>query len=124
MASQNWYENPARDISSSYQIASRAPSTYAGLHRRPWITCCTVMRIITLLFTALVDLQENSQRLRAMIVLDNLFCATQDVAIDSLAVSTLRVDERSRFRSGPGVRGGGNPDDSVSAQPQQQPAVR
>jgi PAT family beta-lactamase induction signal transducer AmpG len=29
-------------------------------------------------------------------VLNNLFCATQDVAIDSLAVSTLEPDERAR----------------------------
>jgi PAT family beta-lactamase induction signal transducer AmpG len=31
-----------------------------------------------------------------MVVLNNLFCATQDVAIDSLAVSTLLPDERAR----------------------------
>jgi PAT family beta-lactamase induction signal transducer AmpG len=31
-----------------------------------------------------------------MIVLNNFFCATQDVAIDSLAVSTLRESERGR----------------------------
>ena len=30
-----------------------------------------------------------------MIVLNNLFCATQDVAIDSLAISTLKKDERA-----------------------------
>ena len=95
-ASQNWNENPARDISSSYQIASRAPSPYAGLHRRAWIIRCTVMMIITLLVTALVDFQEHFQRLLAMTVLNNLFCATRDVAIDSLAVSMLRVDERRR----------------------------
>lgn len=31
-----------------------------------------------------------------MVVLNNVFCATQDVAIDSLAVSALQADERGR----------------------------
>ena len=64
--------------------------------RRAWIIFCTVMMIITLLITALVDFRANFHLLLAMIVLNNLFCATQDVAIDSLAVSTLRVNERGR----------------------------
>jgi PAT family beta-lactamase induction signal transducer AmpG len=64
--------------------------------RRAWIIFCTVMMIITLLITAMVDFKENFQLLLAMIILNNLFCATQDVAIDSLAVSMLREDERGR----------------------------
>ena len=64
--------------------------------RRAWIIFCTVMMIVTLLITALVDFRENFYLLLAMIVLNNLFCATQDVAIDSLAVSTLRINERAR----------------------------
>ena len=64
--------------------------------RRAWIIFCTVMMIITLLITAMVDFKENFTLLLVMIVLTNLFCATQDVAIDSLAVSTLRVSERGR----------------------------
>ena len=64
--------------------------------RRAWIIFCTVMMIITLLITAMVDFKENFSLLLAMIVLNNLFCATQDVAIDSLAVSTLRANERGR----------------------------
>ena len=64
--------------------------------RRAWIIFCTVMMIVTLLITATVDFKENFNLLLAMIVLNNLFCATQDVAIDSLAVSSLRPNERAR----------------------------
>ena len=64
--------------------------------RKAWIMGCLVMMIVTLVTTALVDFVENFRLLIAMIVLNNLFCATQDVAIDSLAVSTLKEDERAR----------------------------
>jgi PAT family beta-lactamase induction signal transducer AmpG len=64
--------------------------------RRAWIIFCTVMMIATLLITALIDFNQHFHLLLAMIVLNNLFCATQDVAIDSLAVHTLRPNERSR----------------------------
>jgi len=43
-----------------------------------------------------VDFVEDFQMLLIMVVLNNFFCATQDVAIDSLAVSTLKEDERAR----------------------------
>jgi len=64
--------------------------------RRAWIIFCTVMMIATLIVTALVDFERHFKLLLGMIVLNNLFCATQDVAIDSLAVSTLRENERAR----------------------------
>ena len=64
--------------------------------RKAWIIGCLIMMIITLLMTAMVDFVENFRLLIAMVVLNNLFCATQDVAIDSLAVSTLKEDERAR----------------------------
>lgn len=64
--------------------------------RKAWILFCTAMMIVTLVFTALVDFQEDFNLLLWMIVLNNFFCATQDVAIDSLAVSTLRENERAR----------------------------
>lgn len=72
--------------------------------RKAWISICTGMMIITLIFTAVVDFVENFQFLLWMIVLNNFFCATQDVAIDSLAVSTLKEDERA---SGNGYMFGG-----------------
>jgi PAT family beta-lactamase induction signal transducer AmpG len=64
--------------------------------RRAWIIICTTMMIATLVVTALVDFKTHFSLLMAMIVLNNLFCATQDVAIDSLAVSTLKENERGR----------------------------
>ena len=63
--------------------------------RKAWIMGCLVMMIITLLVTATVDFVEHFQLLLMMVVLNNFFCATQDVAIDSLAVSTLKEDERA-----------------------------
>jgi len=61
--------------------------------RKAWITLCTVMMIITLVVAANVDFARDYRLLLWMIVLNNFFCATQDVAIDSLAVSTLKKDE-------------------------------
>ena len=63
--------------------------------RKAWVAVCTVMMIITLIVTALIDFSEQFQLLLWMIVLNNFFCATQDVAIDSLAVSVLRDNERA-----------------------------
>ena len=63
--------------------------------RKAWITFCTSMMIVTLIAVAFVDFVANYQFLIWMIVFNNFFCATQDVAIDSLAVSTLRRDERA-----------------------------
>ena len=64
--------------------------------RKAWIFFCTSMMIVTLFVTAMVDFVANYQLLLVMIVLNNFFCATQDVAIDSLAVSTLKEEERGR----------------------------
>jgi len=67
---------------------------YGG--RKAWIIFCTTMMTVTLLITAAVDFVEDFQMLLLMVVLNNFFCATQDVAIDSLAVSTLKEEERAR----------------------------
>jgi PAT family beta-lactamase induction signal transducer AmpG len=64
--------------------------------RKAWILACTTLMIVTLMFVAAVDFHSNFQLLLAAVVLNNFFCATQDVAIDSLAVSTLQADERAR----------------------------
>ncbi len=64
--------------------------------RKAWIVFCTTMMIATLLLTAALDLIVEFRLLLFVIVLNNIFCATQDVAIDSLAVSTLKEDERGR----------------------------
>lgn len=64
--------------------------------RKAWIVFCTVMMITTLLITAVLDLKTDFQLLLMVVILNNVFCATQDVAIDALAVSTLKEDERGR----------------------------
>ena len=64
--------------------------------RRAWILGCTTMMLVSLLVLASIDPGQHFQWLLAMVVLHNFFCATQDVAIDSLAVSTLQPDERAR----------------------------
>ena len=63
--------------------------------RKAWIMICTAMMIVTLVVMASVDFVANYEVLLCMFILNNIFCATQDVAIDSLAVSTLRDDERA-----------------------------
>ncbi len=62
--------------------------------RKAWIVLCTTMMIVTLIGLALVDFETHYEVLIWAVLLNNLFCATQDVAIDSLAVSTLKEDER------------------------------
>lgn len=64
--------------------------------RKAWIVFCNTMMIMTLIAVAMIDFKENFTLLLVMIVINNFFCATQDVAIDSLAISTLKVNERGR----------------------------
>jgi PAT family beta-lactamase induction signal transducer AmpG len=64
--------------------------------RRAWIVGCTSMMLATLLVVGSIDTGQHFQWLLAMVIVHNVFCATQDVAIDSLAVSTLEPDERAR----------------------------
>ena len=80
-----WVWAPAIDLVKLHRFGGR----------KAWILFCTAMMVITLIVTAIVDFQENFELLIAMVVLNNFFCATQDVAIDSLAVSTLEKDERA-----------------------------
>jgi PAT family beta-lactamase induction signal transducer AmpG len=64
--------------------------------RKAWLLICTVMMCITLITMAVVDFVANYQLIIWMVILNNIFGATQDVAIDSLAVSTLKDNERAR----------------------------
>lgn len=64
--------------------------------RRAWIVACTTMMLLSLLLLASIDAEQQFHWLLATVILHNFFCATQDVAIDSLAVSTLKADERAR----------------------------
>jgi PAT family beta-lactamase induction signal transducer AmpG len=64
--------------------------------RRAWIVGCMSMMLATLLVVGSIDTGQHFQWLLALVIVHNVFCATQDVAIDSLAVSTLQPDERAR----------------------------
>lgn len=86
---------------------------YGG--RKAWIFGCLAMMIITLLAAGLIDFVNQFELLLALILIHNIFAATQDVAIDSLAVSTLKADERGTGNGfmfggayiGQGLGGGG-----------------
>ena len=64
--------------------------------RRAWIIACTTMMLLSPLLLASIDAGQHFRWLLVTVIVHNFFCATQDVAIDSLAVSTLRADERAR----------------------------
>lgn len=64
-------------------------------HRRTWILCTQIMMIGTLLSCIPISItSENVQLLTMIIFIHNLFCATQDVAIDALACNVLKPQER------------------------------
>lgn len=67
---------------------------YGG--RRTWILGSIGMTIVTLLLMALADFEQNYELLVVIVILNNFFCATNDVAIDSLAVGILPESERGR----------------------------
>jgi PAT family beta-lactamase induction signal transducer AmpG len=54
------------------------------------------MMIITLYMASSVDFKSQFNLLLILVLINNIICATQDVAIDSLAVTTLKPDERAR----------------------------
>ena len=62
--------------------------------RRAWIVGCQLMMSLTLLAAWPVDFATNLKLLAAIIVVHNVFAATQDVAIDALAVAVLPEPER------------------------------
>lgn len=86
---------------------------FGGL--RAWISICLVMMILTLIVLALVDYNTNFNLMLALVFIHNIFAATQDVAIDALAVKTLKEDERGTGNGfmfggaylGQGLGGGG-----------------
>lgn len=64
--------------------------------RRAWILGCMAMMLVTLIVVASIDAAQHFRWLLAMVIVHNFFAATQDVAIDSLAVSALEPGERAR----------------------------
>lgn len=83
--------------------------------RRAWISICLLMMILTLIVVALIDYNAHFQLMLVLVFIHNIFAATQDVAIDALAVSSLHEDERGTGNGfmfggayvGQGLGGGG-----------------
>jgi PAT family beta-lactamase induction signal transducer AmpG len=63
-------------------------------HRRGWILFTQIVMALTLGVLVFVKLPEQLGLFTAILLVHNTFGATQDVAIDSLAVNTLNEDER------------------------------
>lgn len=79
-----WLAGPAVDILGSERHG----------RRRVWIVAMQVLMVATLLAASGVNFVENLWLFTAVIFLHNAFGATQDVAIDALAVNVLHEDER------------------------------
>lgn len=62
--------------------------------RRAWIVSMQVAMVLSLLAMQYFDLSMNIAALTWLVILHNCFAATQDVAIDALAVTTLSAEER------------------------------
>jgi PAT family beta-lactamase induction signal transducer AmpG len=62
--------------------------------RRTWIVAMQVMMIVTLLIAIPINFTANLKLFTLIILIHNAFCATQDVAIDALAVGVLKEGER------------------------------
>jgi PAT family beta-lactamase induction signal transducer AmpG len=83
--------------------------------RKAWIILCQALMILTLFAVARVDYTTDFDLLITLVLVHNFFAATQDVAIDSLAINTLREDERGTANGfmfggayiGQGLGGGG-----------------
>ena len=63
-------------------------------HYRAWIFGAQTMMILTLLVVMIIDPGANLKLLTLLIVIHNVFAATQDIAIDALAVGVLPEKER------------------------------
>jgi PAT family beta-lactamase induction signal transducer AmpG len=64
--------------------------------RRMWIVAAQAMMLVTLLSGMNIEFTSNMNMhlLVILLVVHNIFAATQDVAIDALACNTLKEDER------------------------------
>lgn len=80
-----WLVGPVVDLVYSKRLG----------YRRTWILSTQIMMVGTLLCCIPIQMSSsNVQLLTAIIFIHNLFCATQDVAIDALACNVLKEDER------------------------------
>ncbi len=62
--------------------------------RRAWIVGCQAVMALTLLAAMPLDLNLHLGLITTIVLVHNIFSATQDVAIDALACGTLQEDER------------------------------
>ncbi|HEX8916400.1 MAG TPA: MFS transporter, partial [Humisphaera sp.] len=62
--------------------------------RRAWIVACQLLMALTILAAWPVNMTSQLNLFAALLIVHNVFAATQDVAIDALAVTALREDER------------------------------
>jgi len=79
-----WAVGPIVDVFSSDRFG----------RRRMWIVAMQVMMVLTLMAALPVNFTTEVKFFTFIILLHNIFGATQDVAIDALAVNTLEQDER------------------------------
>ena len=63
--------------------------------RKGWIVLCQALMIVTLLGIARFDYAAHFQWLIALVLVHNFFSATQDVAVDALAINALPEHERA-----------------------------
>ncbi|MBV8036415.1 MFS transporter [Roseateles sp.] len=84
-----WAYGPFVDLIASRRLGPR----------RGWILGAQLMMVLTLLPLVRLDLATQLGLFTALLVVHNLFGAVQDVAVDALAVTTLREEERA-FASG------------------------
>jgi PAT family beta-lactamase induction signal transducer AmpG len=83
--------------------------------RKAWIVLCQALMIVTLLGIARLDYAAHFQWLIALVLVHNFFSATQDVAVDALAINALPEQERATANGvmfgsaylGQGLGGGG-----------------
>ncbi|MFO1327375.1 MAG: MFS transporter [Rubrivivax sp.] len=79
-----WATGPLVDVFRSQRFG----------HRRAWILGTQAMMASTVLMLAAVPLPQALTLFIALLLVHNAFGATQDVAIDALAVDRLHADER------------------------------
>ncbi len=79
-----WAFGPLVDVFSSDRFG----------RRRAWILVTQVMMALTLLSTVMLDLPQQLGLFTIILLVHNTFGAMQDVAIDALACSTLKDNER------------------------------
>jgi hypothetical protein len=83
--SWKWVFGPFVDLVYSNRLGAR----------RGWILGTQIMMVLTLLMCMPIELSaENLSLITLVIMIHNMFCATQDVAIDALACTVLHEDER------------------------------